>query len=136
MAKIAVESGAHPAPKAGELAAGDGWAVFDVVCTAGPMDRPFEEQHARTSIAIVVSGTFQYRSPAGCELMTPGSLLLGNAGDCFRCSHQHGTGDRCVSFSYTPEFFSVDRQQDVADSDADGGGRAVRIHVLNQNSMV
>ena len=117
MAKIAVESGSHPAPKAGELAAGDGWAVSDVVCTAGPMDRPFEEQHARTSIAIVVSGTFQYRSPAGCELMTPGSLLLGNAGDCFRCSHQHGTGDRCVSFSYAPEFF----ERFAYDA---GGGRA------------
>lgn len=32
--------------------------------------------------------------------MTPGSLLLGNAGDCFCCSHEHGSGDRCVSFSY------------------------------------
>jgi AraC-like DNA-binding protein len=52
-----------------------------------------------------VSGTFEYRSPAGGELMTPGSLLLGNAGEPFRCGHEHGTGDRCVSFSYTREFF-------------------------------
>jgi AraC family transcriptional regulator len=52
----------------------------------------------------VVSGTFQYRTSSGGELMTPGSLLLGNAGDCFTCGHEHGTGDRCVSFSYTPEF--------------------------------
>jgi AraC-like DNA-binding protein len=36
--------------------------------------------------------------------MTPGSLLLGNSGDCFTCSHEHGTGDRCLSFSFTPEF--------------------------------
>lgn len=78
--------------------------VNDVVCTAGPEDRPFEEQHAHTSIAIVMSGTFQYRTPAGSGLMTPGSLLLGNAGDCFTCGHEHGTGDRCVSFSYTPDF--------------------------------
>jgi transcriptional regulator GlxA family with amidase domain len=34
----------------------------------------------------------------------PGALLLGNAGDCFTCGHEHGVGDRCVSFSYTPEF--------------------------------
>ncbi len=79
--------------------------VSDVVCTAGPLDRPFEEQHSRTSIAIVVSGTFQYRSPAGRELMTPGSLLLGNAGEFFCCGHEHAAGDRCVSFSFTPEFF-------------------------------
>jgi AraC-like DNA-binding protein len=37
--------------------------------------------------------------------MTPGSVLLGNAGECFHCEHEHGTGDRCLSFSYDPEFF-------------------------------
>src|SRR2546430_5544229 len=31
------------------------------------------------------------------ELMTPGSLLLGNAGQCFECGHEHGLGDRCLS---------------------------------------
>jgi AraC-like DNA-binding protein len=78
--------------------------VSDVICSAGPRNQPFEEQHSQTSIAIVVSGTFQYRTSTGCELMMPGSLLLGNAGDCFTCGHEHGTGDRCVSFSYTQEF--------------------------------
>jgi len=79
--------------------------VSDVICTSGPCDQPFEEQHSRVSIAIVVAGTFQYRSSAGCELMTPGSLLLGNTGQYFECGHEHGTGDRCVSFSYAAEFF-------------------------------
>jgi AraC family transcriptional regulator len=95
LAKIAVSS----------LASGDGWSVSDVVCTSGPHDRPFEEQHSNHSIAVVVSGTFQYRSAKHCELMTPGSLLMGNAGQGFTCGHEHGTGDRCLSFSYTPEFF-------------------------------
>lgn len=99
MAKIAVK------PKARLLAKGNGWAVSDVVCTAGPQDRPFEECHSGASIAVVVAGTFQYRSTTGCELMTPGSLLLGNAAQSFTCGHEHGTGDRCVSFSYSPEFF-------------------------------
>ena len=36
--------------------------------------------------------------------MMPGALLLGNAGDHFTCGHEHGVGDRCVSFSYTHEF--------------------------------
>jgi AraC family transcriptional regulator len=78
--------------------------VSDVVCAAGPRDQPFEEQHSRTSIAMVIGGTFQYRTSTGHALMTPGSWLLGNAGDCFICGHEHGTGDRCVSFSYTQEF--------------------------------
>ena len=57
------------------------------MCTAGPRDRTFEEQHARVNIAIVAGGTFQYRSRAGRELMTPGSVLLGNPGECFECGH-------------------------------------------------
>ena len=92
-------------PRVRALAPGDGWAVSDVVCTAGPMDRPFEEQHSGTSIAVVLSGTFQYRCLASPELMTPGCLLLGNAGDAFCCGHEHGSGDRCVAFWYAPEFF-------------------------------
>jgi AraC-like DNA-binding protein len=76
-----------------------------VVCGAGPADRPFEEQHADTTIAIVVSGTFEYRGSTGRELMTPGSLLLGNRGDCFVCGHEHGKGDRCISIVYAADYF-------------------------------
>ena len=35
------------------LASGPGWRVSDVVCTAGPHDRPFEEQHDAVCIAAV-----------------------------------------------------------------------------------
>jgi AraC family transcriptional regulator len=87
-----------------QLASGDGWTASDVVCASGPQDQPFEEQHSQTCVAIVVGGTFQYRTSAGRELMLPGALLLGNAGDYFTCEHEHGVGDRCVSFSYSQEF--------------------------------
>jgi AraC-like DNA-binding protein len=87
------------------LAEGAGWSVADVLCTSGPQDRPFEEQHSHVCIALVAGGTFQYRSRAGRELMIPGSLLLGNAGQSFECGHDHGAGDHCLAFSYTPEYF-------------------------------
>lgn len=87
------------------LAKGDGWRVRDVICTSGPRDRCFEERHSNVSIAIVTAGSFQYRSDGGHELMTPGSLLLGAPGQYFECGHEHGTGDRCLSFQYTPEHF-------------------------------
>ena len=87
------------------LASGDGWKVEDVICTSGPDDRPFEEQHSWVSIAMVVAGTFQYRSTAGRDLMTPGSLLLGSAGQYFECGHEHGLGDRCIAFRYAPQYF-------------------------------
>lgn len=87
------------------LASGDGWSVHDVICTSGPADSPFEERHSRVSLAIVVAGTFQYRSGTGRALMTPGSVLLGNAGHCFECGHEHASGDRCIAFNYAPEYF-------------------------------
>lgn len=87
------------------LARGDGWRVADVVCTSGPQDRPFEEQHTHYSIAIVLAGSFQYRSETGHAMMTPGSLMLGTPGRCFECGHEHAEGDRCVSFWYEAEYF-------------------------------
>lgn len=115
MAKIAVASEpivtqrvngpAAGRPERRVLARGDGWSVSDVMCTAGPHDRPFEELHSDMCIAIVIAGSFQYGSNAGRELMTPGSLLLGNAGQYFECGHEHGVGDRCISFTYEPRYF-------------------------------
>jgi AraC family transcriptional regulator len=111
------------------LAQGNGWTVSDVVCTSGPRDRPFEERHAGFSIAIVAAGSFQYRSWAGCELMTPGSLLLGSAGQCFECEHKHGTGDRCLSFGYAPEYFES-FAADAVISDAKPHFRTLRLPPL------
>jgi AraC-like DNA-binding protein len=83
--------------------------VSDVICTSGPQDRAFEEQHTKVSVALVVAGSFQYRSQNGSgrrgELMTPGSLLLGTPGQYFECGHEHAAGDRCLAFQYTPEYF-------------------------------
>ncbi len=137
MAKIAVElqqavtrrdeSGGPGHVAAHMLAKGDGWSVADVVCTSGPRDRVFEEQHACACIVIVTAGSFQYRAQSGFgpgrELMTPGSLLLGSAGQCYECGHQHGAGDRCLSFWYTPDYF----ERLAADAGATG---RVDFHVL------
>jgi AraC family transcriptional regulator len=115
LAKIAVEldracaqraqTGAPGGTTARVLAQGRGWSVADLLCTCGPRDRRFEEQHSHICIALIACGSFQYRSAAGRELLTPGSLLLGNAGQHFECGHEHSTGDRCLAFWYTPDHF-------------------------------
>jgi AraC family transcriptional regulator len=86
------------------LASGSGWCVSDVVCTAGPGARPYEEQHHAVCIAAVTEGTFQYRSSLGAATLAPGALLLGNVGHCFECGHDHATGDRCLSFQLAPDY--------------------------------
>jgi AraC family transcriptional regulator len=86
------------------LAAGEDWFVQEVVCRCGPDDPRFEEAHERVSIAAVLSGVFTYRCGNGRAVLTPGALLLGEAGGCFECGHEHGSGDRCVSFHFAPGF--------------------------------
>jgi len=93
--------GARPGLRARPLASGDGWAVEDVLCTYRAGDASFEERHTRFRVALVGAGTFDCRAPLGRELLTPGSLLLGNAGECFECGHEHGGGDRCLAFAYS-----------------------------------
>jgi len=87
------------------LASGHGWRAADIVCDAGPDDRPFEEQRSDVAIAVVTAGTFQYRTTHGAAVLVPGALLLGNAGGCFQCGHEHAGGDRCLSFHFLPERF-------------------------------
>jgi AraC family transcriptional regulator len=92
------------APSVRPVAVGVGWRVAEVTCRAGPQDRAYQERHDWTCIAAVLDGTFQYRTAGGQALMTAGSLLLGGAGACFECGHEHGSGDRCLAFHFSPDF--------------------------------
>jgi AraC-like DNA-binding protein len=84
------------------LAEGDDWCAEDVLCTHRPSDAGYEEQHRLYRVALVGAGAFQCRAARGRELLTPGSLLLGNAQESFECGHEHTTGDRCLAFAYSP----------------------------------
>ena len=143
MAKIAVEldralsrrreGGTQGGTMPRVIARGDGWTVADVICTSGPQDPAFEERHSRYTIAMVLAGSFQYRTALGDELMTSGALMLGNHGQGFECAHQHGEGDRCVSFWYAPDYF----ERVAADAGARGrtlGFRVPRLPPLRQLS--
>lgn len=92
---------------------------MEVVCTSGAGDKPYEEEHADHCVALVAGGAFTYRSGQGRAMMTPGALLLGNRGACFECGHEHGRGDRCISFH-----FSADRWQGLIEELQGGRGTA------------
>ncbi|MEK9970763.1 MAG: AraC family transcriptional regulator [Ferrovibrio sp.] len=92
-------------PTARVIARDADWSLSEFVCTAGPQDRPFEERHDFVAIAAVMEGAFQYRCDSGQALLYPGAVLLGNHGACFECGHDHSTGDRCVSFQFSPGLF-------------------------------
>lgn len=88
------------------VARGADWSLYEHVCEAGPLDRPFEERHDAFSIAAVISGTFTYSSERGRVLLHPGALLLGNHGACYSCGHEHSAGDVCLSAQFKPDYFA------------------------------
>lgn len=82
------------------------WSLTEYVCTAGPHDRPFEERHDRVTVALVTAGTFRYRTRTGEGLLYHGAFLLGNAGACYECGHEHSCGDRCIALHIDRELFA------------------------------
>jgi AraC-like DNA-binding protein len=94
-----------PLLSARNAASGDGWLVQDVICRSGPEHGSFEEQHKSIAIAMVMGGTFQYRSSVGRAVLTPGAVMLGAPGICYECGHEHGVGDRCLAFHFRPDLW-------------------------------
>jgi AraC-like DNA-binding protein len=82
---------------------GEGWRLADILCNADASDAVFEEQHDYVSIALVMAGAFTYRSSVGVGDLCSGSVLLGGACTPFSCSHEHGAGDRCIAFQFSPQ---------------------------------
>jgi AraC family transcriptional regulator len=94
------------APRLRAIAEQRQWSLTQYVCTAGPHDRPFEERHDRVSVALVTAGTFRYRTTTEEGLLYPGAFLLGNAGACYECGHEHSHGDRCLALHIERELIA------------------------------
>jgi AraC-like DNA-binding protein len=87
------------------IAGGETWSVSEIVCSAGPGNRRYEERHRGFSISAVLQGCFTYRSDRGESLLYPGALLLGANRSCYECGHEHSVGDRCISFNVREDAF-------------------------------
>jgi AraC family transcriptional regulator len=77
-------------------------SVVDYRCTAGPGDQPFTELHEGFSISYVRKGSFGYHARGRSFELVAGAILVGHPGDEYRCSHDHGCGDECLSFGLAP----------------------------------
>src|ERR1700737_996884 len=77
--------------------------VSDFRCGAGPGDTPYAELHRCHSVSYVRKGSFGCRSRGRFFELVAGSVLVGNAGDEYVCSHDHVCGDECLSFFLAPE---------------------------------
>jgi AraC family transcriptional regulator len=93
------------------LAAAPGYRVYDMRCALGPRDPANENQYPAYRVAAIVGGTFRIRSTLGDAVPVVGSLLLGNACDCYRCSHDTPNGDRCINFDFEAGFLEQVRAE-------------------------
>jgi AraC family transcriptional regulator len=93
------------------LAAAPGYRVYDMRCTLGPRDPANENQYPAYRVAAIVGGTFTIRSTLGDAVPVVGSLLLGNACDCYCCRHHTPHGDRCINFDFAAEFLEQVRAE-------------------------
>ena len=93
------------------LAAAPGYRVYDMRCALGPRDSPNENQYPAHRVAAIVSGTFKIRSTLGDAVPVVGSLLLGNACDCYCCRHDTPNGDRCINFDFEAGFLEQVRTE-------------------------
>jgi AraC-like DNA-binding protein len=78
-------------------------SVSDHRCAVEPGAAPLPEVHGGYSVSYVRKGSFGYRSgPASYELVA-GSVLVGHPGDEYVCTHEHSSGDECLSIRFAPE---------------------------------
>jgi len=78
-------------------------SVFEFRCSAGPGDPAFVEQHRCHSLSYVRKGSFGCRSRSKRHELVTGSILVGDPGGEYMCTHDHVCGDECLSFYLTPE---------------------------------
>jgi AraC-like DNA-binding protein len=79
-------------------------SVVDYKCDTGPHEASYVELHESFAVSFVRKGSFGYHYRGATHDLVSGSVLLGYAGDEFRCTHEHhDCGDECLSFHFTPE---------------------------------
>ena len=81
--------------------------ISEFRCDAGPDDAPFAECRAGHSLAYVRGGSFGCRCRAGFFELVAGSVLVGAPGDEYICTHEHVSGDVCLSFHFSDEFIET-----------------------------
>jgi hypothetical protein len=86
------------------LASAPGYRVSDMRCWMGPNDPARESQFPAFRVSAIVSGSFGIRSNRGKGVAVAGSLLMGNACECYLCSHATDAGDRCINFDFDGDF--------------------------------
>ncbi len=89
-------------------------SVVDYRCSAGPTDKPFAEHHHCFTVSYVRKGSFGCHTRGESFDLVAGSLLVGQPGDEYMCTHENVHGDECLSFQLAPELIEAIGNQNGA----------------------
>jgi AraC family transcriptional regulator len=97
------------------------YTVGEEMCVPSPYKRAREKRYAQSAMGVVLSGSFEYRAQNGAATAVPGTVILGNRAEYFRCHPKDGIGNRRQVVQFHQNFLN-----EVADS---CGLTAARFHV-------
>jgi AraC-like DNA-binding protein len=74
--------------------------AIDYRCNLKPGDRPFTAIHRALTIAYVRRGSFAYHARGVVSELVVGSIMIGQPGDVYECTHEDSYGDDCLAFEF------------------------------------
>jgi AraC family transcriptional regulator len=77
--------------------------VDDYRCGVSHDEPPYVERHNGHSLSYVRKGSFGYQARGQSFELVTGSLLVGQPGDEYVCTHDHAVGDECLAIHLSPE---------------------------------
>jgi AraC family transcriptional regulator len=87
------------------------YTVGEEACLPSPRKRVAEKRYAQPALGVVLSGSFDYRAQNGSATAVPGTVILGNRAEYFRCHPRDCIGNRRQVVHFHEDFLA-----EVADS--------------------
>lgn len=76
--------------------------VLAYACPHHQPKRPQAASFPGPTLVLAQRGSFQHHGARGSQVVGPGSLVVGQAGEAYACSHEGGGGDCGLLFQYEP----------------------------------
>jgi AraC family transcriptional regulator len=82
------------------------YSVGEEICIPSPRKHVLEKRYVQPAMGVVLSGSFEYRAQNGAATAVPGTIILGNHAEYFRCHPRDGLGNRRQVVRFGHEFLN------------------------------
>jgi AraC family transcriptional regulator len=82
------------------------YTVGEEICIPSPRKHVLEKRYVQPAMGVVLSGSFEYRAQNGAATAVPGTVILGNHAEHFRCHPREGLGNRRQVVLFGQEFLN------------------------------